>query len=92
MAVSRSSMRFRRTRHARRRDRRTAIPEGDWAPMHHLSANRGEDAFVAREFDVVVRSDTRHIAFGGRGTHFWLGPQLAGLGRREFPHATGPAA
>jgi cytochrome P450 len=55
------------------------IPAGDWVLMHYLSANRDEDVFErAGEFD-VTRSDAGHAAFGGGGTHFCLGAQLARL-------------
>jgi cytochrome P450 len=55
------------------------IPAGDWVLIHYLSANRDEDVFErAHEFD-VTRSDAGHAAFGGGGTHFCLGAQLARL-------------
>lgn len=55
------------------------IPAGDWVLMHYLSANRDEDVFErADEFD-VTRQDAGHAAFGGGGTHFCLGAQLARL-------------
>jgi cytochrome P450 len=55
------------------------IPEGDWVLMHYLSANRDEDIFErSGEFD-VTRPDAGHAAFGGGGTHFCLGAQLARL-------------
>ncbi len=55
------------------------IPAGDWVLIHYLSANRDEDVFErADEFD-VTRSDAGHAAFGGGGTHFCLGAQLARL-------------
>ena len=55
------------------------IPEGDWVLIHYLSANRDEDVFErADEFD-VTREDAGHAAFGGGGTHFCLGAQLARL-------------
>lgn len=55
------------------------IPAGDWVLMHYLSANRDEDVFErADEFD-VTRADAGHAAFGGGGTHFCLGAQLARL-------------
>jgi cytochrome P450 len=55
------------------------IPAGDWVLMHYLSANRDEEVFErADEFD-VNRTDTEHAAFGGGGTHFCLGAQLARL-------------
>jgi cytochrome P450 len=55
------------------------IPAGDWVLIHYLSANRDEDVFErADEFD-VTREDAGHAAFGGGGTHFCLGAQLARL-------------
>jgi cytochrome P450 len=55
------------------------IPAGDWVLMHYLSANRDEEVFAsADEFD-VTRADAGHAAFGGGGTHFCLGAQLARL-------------
>ena len=55
------------------------IPAGDWVLMHYLSANRDEVVFDrADEFD-VTRADAGHAAFGGGGTHFCLGAQLARL-------------
>ena len=72
-------MHFRRTvtRDVELGDRR--IPEGDWVLIHYLSANRDEDVFDrADEFD-VTRQDAGHAAFGGGGTHFCLGAQLARL-------------
>jgi cytochrome P450 len=55
------------------------IPAGDWVLLHYLSANRDEDVFErADEFD-VTRADAGHAAFGGGGTHFCLGAQLARL-------------
>ncbi len=55
------------------------IPAGDWVLMHYLSANRDEAVFErADQFD-VTRPDAGHAAFGGGGTHFCLGAQLARL-------------
>lgn len=55
------------------------IPAGDWVLIHYLSANRDEDVFErADEFD-ITREDAGHAAFGGGGTHFCLGAQLARL-------------
>jgi cytochrome P450 len=55
------------------------IPAGDWVLIHYLSANRDEAVFErADEFD-VTRADAGHAAFGGGGTHFCLGAQLARL-------------
>jgi cytochrome P450 len=55
------------------------IPAGDWVLMHYLSANRDEEVFErSGEFD-ITRPDAGHAAFGGGGTHFCLGAQLARL-------------
>jgi cytochrome P450 len=52
---------------------------GDWVVMHYLSANRDETVFDrAEEFD-IGREPGPHVAFGGLGTHFCLGAQLAKL-------------
>ena len=52
---------------------------GDWVLLHYLSANRDEEVFErADQFD-VTRKDVGHAAFGGGGTHFCLGAQLARL-------------
>jgi cytochrome P450 len=69
---------------------------GEWVVMHYLSANRDESVFDrAAEFD-VTRSPGPHVAFGGLGTHFCLGAQLARLEigvmieelYRRVPHLT----
>lgn len=55
------------------------VPAGDWVAMHYLSANRDETIFNdADRFD-ITRKDAVHAAFGGGGTHFCLGAQLAKL-------------
>jgi cytochrome P450 len=55
------------------------IPAGDWVVMHYLSANRDEQVFHdAQSFD-INREPGPHVAFGGLGTHFCLGAQLAKL-------------
>jgi cytochrome P450 len=69
--------------------RRTAVSDcelggqqvraGDWVVLHYLSANRDEAVFAdAGRFD-ITREDAGHAAFGGGGTHFCLGAQLAKL-------------
>lgn len=72
------------------------VPAGDWVAMHYLSANRDESVFAeAHRFD-VTRADAGHAAFGGGGTHFCLGAQLAKLELRvmleelysRVPHLT----
>lgn len=55
------------------------LKTGDWIAMHYLSANRDETVFDrAAEFD-VTRTPGPQVAFGGLGTHFCLGAQLAKL-------------
>jgi cytochrome P450 len=72
-------MHFRRTVTRDIEIRGQQIPAGDWVLMHYLSANRDEDVFArADEFD-ITRPDAGHAAFGGGGTHFCLGAQLARL-------------
>jgi cytochrome P450 len=72
-------MHFRRTVTRDIEIRGQQIPAGDWVLIHYLSANRDEDVFErADEFD-VTRPDAGHVAFGGGGTHFCLGAQLARL-------------
>ncbi|MGB8404238.1 MAG: cytochrome P450 [Mycobacterium sp.] len=72
-------MHFRRTVTRDVEIRGREIPAGDWVLMHYLSANRDEEVFDrASEFD-VTRPDAGHAAFGGGGTHFCLGAQLARL-------------
>jgi cytochrome P450 len=52
---------------------------GDWVVMHYLSANRDETVFDnASTFD-IAREPGPQVAFGGLGTHFCLGAQLAKL-------------
>jgi cytochrome P450 len=55
------------------------LAAGDWIVMHYLSANRDDAVFErAAEFD-VTRAPGPQVAFGGLGTHFCLGAQLAKL-------------
>ncbi len=55
------------------------IEAGDWVVMHYLSANRDERVFTdPHRFD-LTREPGPHVAFGGLGTHFCLGAQLAKL-------------
>lgn len=55
------------------------IGAGDWVVMHYLSANRDEAVFdEPHRFD-ITRAPGPHVAFGGLGTHFCLGAQLAKL-------------
>lgn len=57
------------------------IPAGDKVTMWYGSANRDEDKFDNPwRFD-VTRTPNHHVGFGGGGTHFCLGANLA---RREI--------
>jgi cytochrome P450 len=47
--------------------------------MHYLSANRDERVFTDPDRFDVTREPGPHVAFGGLGTHFCLGAQLAKL-------------
>jgi cytochrome P450 len=59
------------------------LHEGDWVVIHYLSANRDESAFEQpQEFDIFRDDAVKHVAFGGGGTHFCLGAQLAKLEMR----------
>jgi cytochrome P450 len=55
------------------------IPAGDWVVLHYLSANRDEVVFARADAFDITREDAGHVAFGGGGTHFCLGAQLAKL-------------
>jgi len=56
-----------------------SLSKGDWIAMHYLSANRDEAVFDRpHDFD-ISRKPGPHVAFGGLGTHFCLGAQLARL-------------
>jgi cytochrome P450 len=57
------------------------MKEGDKVSMWYASANRDEDKFDNPwRFD-VTRNPNHHVGFGGGGTHFCLGANLA---RREI--------
>jgi cholest-4-en-3-one 26-monooxygenase len=68
---------FRRTATVDTEIRGRAIKEGDRVVIWHISANRDEevwnDPFV---FD-ITRNPNPHVAFGGGGSHFCLGANLA---------------
>jgi cytochrome P450 len=55
------------------------IAAGDWVVMHYLSANRDEQVFDDPHRLDIAREPGPHVAFGGLGTHFCLGAQLAKL-------------
>jgi cytochrome P450 len=55
------------------------LMKGEWVVLHYLSANRDEAVFAdPGRFD-IAREPGPHVAFGGLGTHFCLGAQLARL-------------
>jgi len=55
------------------------IHEGDKVVFWHISANRDEDVFEDPDRFDVARSPNEHVAFGGGGSHFCLGANLARL-------------
>jgi cytochrome P450 len=74
---------FRRTVMAPTRLSGRELNEGDWVVIHYLSANRDERAFEQpQEFDIRRADAAEHVAFGGGGTHYCLGAQLAKLEMR----------
>jgi cytochrome P450 len=58
-----------------------SIRAGDKVSMWYASANRDEDKFVNPWLFDVTRTPNHHVGFGGGGTHFCLGANLA---RREI--------
>jgi cytochrome P450 len=57
------------------------IPAGDKVTMWYGSANRDEDKFDNPWLFDIARAANHHVGFGGGGTHFCLGANLA---RREI--------
>ena len=57
------------------------IKQGDKVTMWYGSANRDEQHFVNPWLFDVTRNPNHHVGFGGGGTHFCLGANLA---RREI--------
>ena len=57
------------------------MKEGDKVSMWYASANRDEDKFDNPWLFDVTRNPNHHVGFGGGGTHFCLGANLA---RREI--------
>ena len=55
------------------------VKAGDWVVMHYLSANRDQRVFDNADRLDITREPGPHVAFGGLGTHFCLGAQLAKL-------------
>jgi cytochrome P450 len=54
-----------------------AREEGDRVAMFYSSANRDETQFADPDRFDVSRTPNPHVAFGGGGTHFCLGANLA---------------
>lgn len=55
------------------------IAEGDKVVLFYYSANRDEEVFEDPQRFDVRRSPNDHVTFGGGGTHFCLGANLARL-------------
>jgi len=53
------------------------VKKGDRAAMFYPSANRDETQFADPDRFDVSRTPNPHVAFGGGGTHFCLGANLA---------------
>lgn len=53
------------------------VKKGDRAAMFYPSANRDENHFAEPERFDIGRAPNPHLAFGGGGTHFCLGANLA---------------
>jgi cytochrome P450 len=53
------------------------VQEGDRVAMFYPSAHRDEAHFVDPDRFDVTRKPNPHVAFGGGGTHFCLGANLA---------------
>src|SRR6476620_3516226 len=53
------------------------VNKGDRAAMFYPSANRDETRFADPDRFDVSRAPNPHVAFGGGGTHFCLGANLA---------------
>ncbi|MBH0777871.1 cytochrome P450 [Nocardia bovistercoris] len=64
----------------------TPIKAGEKLVLFYCSGNRDDAAFERpHEFD-ITRGPTEHVAFGGGGTHFCLGAQLARMELRHMFH------
>jgi cholest-4-en-3-one 26-monooxygenase len=70
-------MHFRRTATRDTQIGAQAVSEGDKVIFWHISANRDEDVFADPDRFDVARSPNDHVAFGGGGSHFCLGANLA---------------
>jgi cytochrome P450 len=54
-----------------------SVREGDKVIFWHISANRDEEVFAEPDRFDVARTPNDHVAFGGGGSHFCLGANLA---------------
>lgn len=70
---------FRRTATQPTRIRDTDIAEGDKVVIYYHSANRDPSVFTDPDTFDIHRSPNDHVSFGGGGTHFCLGANLARL-------------
>jgi cholest-4-en-3-one 26-monooxygenase len=68
---------FRRTATRATEIRGQAIAEGEKVVIFYASANRDEEAFENPDTFDIHRSPNDHVTFGGGGTHFCLGANLA---------------
>ena len=55
------------------------VNKGERAAMFYPSANRDETQFADPDRFDITRTPNPHVAFGGGGTHFCLGANLARL-------------
>jgi cholest-4-en-3-one 26-monooxygenase len=55
------------------------VSEGDKVVFWHISANRDDQVFEDPDRFDIARSPNDHVAFGGGGSHFCLGANLARL-------------
>lgn len=72
-------MYFRRTATKDVELRGQLVRRGQKVAMYYGSANRDEEAFAEPDRFDVGRHPNEHVAFGGGGTHFCLGANLARL-------------
>jgi cholest-4-en-3-one 26-monooxygenase len=70
-------MHFRRTAAYDTEIRGQKVSEGDKVVFWHISANRDEDVFEESQRFDIGRQPNDHVAFGGGGSHFCLGANLA---------------
>ncbi|MGD0083094.1 MAG: cytochrome P450 [Acidimicrobiales bacterium] len=75
-------MHFRRTATKDTKIGGQRIAEGDKVIFWHASANRDEEVFQDPDRFDITRTPNEHVAFGGGGSHFCLGANLARLEMR----------